>query len=526
MMPPTQRLKILGSGGPAPLRTSMVKRPHMIEIAPPGRHPTTGKRTVLIPSDHMPRSLCGRLVGKGIGLHEQPTRRLNKKPPPYGPAGEGNLPNLAGGDGPVPLEFPRPIINAHKHIERHGDVDNGGGPATATALKHCSPRLDDQVVQRIGPLLIECAPVVPVPNGVRLHDLLHHGGALGGQHGPEQCHPVLLRIGQQLPLPHTLLMPGFGPLGINPMNLPPHSGPSLPRGLLRHPLDERPLDLPSRVHRQHGTLLGHDSGLLIRDLPIGEQPQGCRMPPGQKPSSLQPLGGSGIGQLQGTGDFFNGTVPLTEKNGIHIRTHTGHIGLRRPLGVIGNQGQQLNLLGLQPPQMPLHNGKRINPPPRRKPLTFQIIKSGSGLSRGRLLPQQGGPGIQRLRGHASGDGRSIPNRFAQSQRTHPLPPRRALRPHQLTLPSRRVDSLHCPSLSVIWPGQVRNRKGERKDPKQGTPEAPRTYRTPRYPKAAKPPRRAGETQSRPKPPAHDQTHPRAPLPGNPTLPSRPLASTP
>lgn len=247
----------------------MVKSPNMIEIATRGRHPTTGKRTVLIPSDHMPRSLCGRLVGKGIGLHEQPTRRLNKKPPPYGPGSKGNLPNLPGGDGPVPLELPRPIINPHKHIERHGDVDNGGGDPAA-ALKRSRPRLDHQVVQRIGPLLIERAPVVPVPNGVRLHDLLHHGSALGGQHGPEQGHPVLLRIGQQLPLPHALLMPGFGPLGIDPMNLPPHSSPSLPRGLLRHPLNERPLDLPSHFHGQHSTLLSHDPGLLIRDLPVGE----------------------------------------------------------------------------------------------------------------------------------------------------------------------------------------------------------------------------------------------------------------
>ncbi len=400
----------------------MVKRPHMIEIAPPGRHPTTGKRTVLIPSNYMPRSLCGRLVGKGIGLHEQPTRRLNKKPPPYGPGSEGNLPNLPGGDGPVPLEFPRPIINAHKHIERHGDVDNGGGPATA--LKHSSPRLDDQVVQRIGPLLIERPPIVPVPDGVRLHDLLHHGGALGGQHGPEQRHPVLLRIGQQLPLPHTLLMPGFGPRGINTMNLPPHGGPSLSRGLLRHPLDERPLDLPSHVHRQHSTLLGHDPGLLIRDLPVGEQPQGCRMPTGQKPSSFQPLGGSGIGQLQSTGHFFNGTVPLTQKNGIHIRTHTHSRTIarqRRPFGVVGNSGQQLNLLGLQPSQMPLHHRKRINPPPRRKPLTLQIIKRGSGLTTGSLLPQQGGPGIQSAYGHPSGDGHSTLSHFTHSQRTRPLP---------------------------------------------------------------------------------------------------------
>lgn len=429
MMPPTQRLKILGSGGPAPLRTSTVKSPNMIEIATRCRHPTTGKRTVLIPSDHMPSRLRGRLVGKGIGLHEHPTRRLNKKPPPYGPGSKGNLPNLPGGDGPVPLEFPRPIINAHKHIERHGDVDNGGGPGRG--LKRSSPLLDHQVVQRIGPLLIERAPVVPVPNGVRLHDLLHHGSTLGGQHGPEQRHPILLRIGQQLPLPQALLMPSFGPLGINPMNLPPNSGPSLPGGLLRHPLNERPLDFPSHVHRQHGTLLGHDPGLLIRDLPLGQQPQGARMPPGQKPSSLQPLGSSGIGQLQGTGDFFNGTVPLTQKNGIHIRTHSRNIGRRRwPLSVVGNGGQQINLLGLQPPQMPLHNGKRINPPPRGKPLAFQIIKRSSGLTTGSLLPQQRGPGIQRLRGHASGDGHSTLNHFTHSQRT----PFRSPRPHQLTSP--------------------------------------------------------------------------------------------
>lgn len=138
------------------------------------------------------------------------------------------------------------------------------------------------------------------------------------------------------------------------------------------------------------------------------------MPPGKKPSSLQPLGGSGIGQLQGTGDFFNGTVPLTQKNGIHIHTHGGHIGTLRTLGVIGNEGQQLNLLGLQPTQMPLHNGKRINPPPRRKPLAFQIIKRSSGLTAGSLLPQQRGPGIQRLRGHASGDGHSTLNHFTHS----------------------------------------------------------------------------------------------------------------
>lgn len=401
----------------------MVKSPHMIEIAPRGRHPTTGKRTVLIPSNHMPRSLRGRLVGKGIGLHEQPTHRLNKKPPPHGPAGEGNLPNLPGGDGPVPLELPRPIINAHKHIERHGDVDNGGDGPGEDLKRRSSPRLDHQLVQGIGPLLIKRAPVIPVPNGVRLHDLLHHGGALGGQHGPEQRHPILLRIGQQLPLPHALLMPSFGPGGINALNLPPHSSPSLPSGLLRHPLDERPLDIPSHVHRQHSTLLGHDPGLLIRDLPVGEQPQGRRMPPGQKPSSLQPLSSSGIGQLQGTGNFFNGTVPLTQKNGIHIRTNSRTIGQRRcPLGVIGNRGQQLNLLGLQPTQMPLHNGKRINPPPRRKPLTFQIIKRGSGLSTGSLLAQEGGPGIQRLRDHPNGDGHSVRNNFAHSQRTHPLPP--------------------------------------------------------------------------------------------------------
>ncbi len=297
MMPPTQRLKILGSGRPAPLRPSMVKRPHMIEIAPPGRHTTTGKRTVLIPSDHMPSSLRGRLVGKGIGLHDQPTRRQNKKPPPYGPASEGNLPNLPGGDGPVPLELPRSIINAHEHIERHGDVDNGGDAPGRGLKRRSIPRLDHQVVQRIGPLLIKRAPVIPVPNGVRLDDLLHHGGTLGGQHGPEQRHPILLRIGQQLPLPHALLMPGFGPLGVNPMNLPPNSGPSLPGGLLRHPLNERPLDFPSHLHGQHRTLLGHDPGLLIRDLLVGEQPQGRRMPPGQKPSSLQPLSSSGIGQL-------------------------------------------------------------------------------------------------------------------------------------------------------------------------------------------------------------------------------------
>jgi len=399
----------------------MVKCPNMIEIATRCRHPTTGKRTVLIPSDHVPSRIRGRLVGSGIDFHQQPTPRLNKKPPPYGPASEGNLPNLAGGDGPVPLKLPRPIINPHKHIERHGDVDNGADPVTA--LKRSSPRLDDQVVQRIGPLLIERAPVVPVPDGVRLHDLLHHGGALGGQHGPEQRHPIFLRIGQQLPLPHALLMPGSGPLGINKMNLPPHSSPSLPRGLLRHPLDERPLDLPSHVHGQHSTLLGHDPGLLIRDLPIGEQPQGRWMPSGQQPSRIQPLRSSGIGQLQGTGHFFNGTVPLTQKNGIHIRAHSRNIGPRRTLGVIGNQGQQLNLLGLQPPQMPLHNGKRINPPPRRKPLPLQIIKSGSGLTTGSLLPQEGGPGIQGLRAHASGDGHSSWNHFAHSQRTPAAAPR-------------------------------------------------------------------------------------------------------
>lgn len=318
-------------------------------------------------------------------------------------------------------------------------------------------------------------------------------------------------------------MPDFGPLGVNPMNLPPNSGPSLPGGLLRHPLNERPLDFPSHVHRQHGTLLGHDPGLLIRDLPVGQQPQGARMPPGQKPSSLQPLSSSGIGQLQGTGDFFNGTVPLTQKNGIHIRTHSRNIGRRRwPLSLVGNGGQQINLLGLQPPQMLLHNGKRINPPPRGEPLAFQIIKRSSGLTTGSLLPQQRGPGIQRLRGHASGDGHSTLNHFTHSQRT-PLPVPETTPTH---LPARRVDSLNSPSLNVIRPGQPSNRKDERKDPTQGTPEAPRTYRTPATRKPPSHPgvlaRRNRARSPRPTP----QTHPRASLPGDPTFPGRPLASTP
>lgn len=398
----------------------MVKSPHMIEIATRGRHPTTGKRTVLIPSNHMPRGLRGRLVGSGIALHKQPTSRLNKKPPPYGPGGEGDVPNLTGGDGAIPLDLSGPIINAHKHINRHGDVNNGGGGRGPT---RSIPRLlDHQVVQRIDPFLIQRTPVVPVPIGVRLHDLLHHGGALGGQHGPEQGHPVLLRTGQQPPLPHLLLMPSLGPFGINAKNLPPHSGPSLPSGLPRHLLDERAFDPPGDISLQHGTLLGHDPGLLIRDLPIGEQPQGRRMPPGEKPSGLQPLSGSGIGQLQGTGHFFNGTVPLTEKNGIHIHTGGGHDG--RNLGVIGNSGQQLNLLGLQPSQMSLHNGKRINPPPRRKPRALQIIKRGSGLTTGSLLPQERGPVIQRPYDHARGDGHPTLSHVTQSQRTHPptVPP--------------------------------------------------------------------------------------------------------
>jgi len=489
----------------------MIEGPNVIEVATPRGHPTGGKGTVLIAGDDLPNGIRGRPVGQGINLHQKPTLRLDKKPPPNAPGGKGDLPDLTTGDGPVPPEFPRPVIEPHEHIERHGDMNNDG-----TAVSTRSPpgwAGDHQVVQRIGPLLIQRPPVIPVPDGVRLHGLLHHGGALGGQHGPEQGHPILLRIGQQLPLPHALLMPGFSSRRINAMNLPPHSGLSLPRGLLRHLLDEGLLDPPGNVRRQHGTLLGHGPGLLIRDLSISQQPQGDRMPTAQQPSGLQPLSRSGVGQLQGTGDLFHGTVPLTKKDGIHIGphgwSHSRPLNPSRTIGVSGNHSQQLNLLGLQPGQMPLHHGERINPPTRRKPLTLQVIKSSRGLPTGPQLPQQRSPGIQFPHTRPTGAGNPTLNHHTHPLHQSPTPSPRARTPRTHP-PHRASRSLNDPSLCVITPGRISNHKNKR-NPAKAEPTAPhdthsRTraclpgrVRHPHRPKAADPTRRAGVTQLRPNP---------------------------
>jgi hypothetical protein len=222
MMPPTQRLKIVGNGQPTRPGTFMIERLDVIDIAAMRRHPTTGKGAVLVAGDDLPLGIGRGPVGGRIDLHEQPTARIGKEPPPDRPRSKDDLTGLPRGDRPVPLQLGRPVLGPHQNIKGHSDLHNGSSaPARRTAaISGYTIPVDHKVVQRVGTLLRQSPPVIVERGRMCIDGLSHLRSLLSRQDGAEESHPVLSRIKDSLPIRLAPPMPLLSSIRIGLMNLP------------------------------------------------------------------------------------------------------------------------------------------------------------------------------------------------------------------------------------------------------------------------------------------------------------------